>query len=169
MGYKLKEAEKWDIIPEDVILEAEVVKVKEQDSFFFIDPDDESKGKKPEVSFRFRITDDSEYVNEDGEMVNFVNRQLFGRTPTTFSNHPDCKLRVWVQEILGLDSLPVDFELEQDEDDKSFPILEGMPVKVVVSHYQPKGNNADGTPKPPKEQVSDVMRISGYASASNTF
>jgi hypothetical protein len=173
MGLKLKAAEVFDVIPEGAILEAEVISAKEQDSFFWIDKNDESKGKQREVSFRFVITDDAEYAvekedergNVAQELVSFTNRQLFGRTPTTFSNHPDCKLRVWVQEILQLDDIPVDFELDQEEDG-SIPALEGMPVKVAVSHYQKK--NADGSYSP-KEQVSDVMRIGGFADASEVF
>lgn len=160
MGYTLKEAEKFSVIPEGAILEAEVVKAQEQDSFFWVDKNDESKGKQREVSFRFAITDDAEFVDDEtGETVSFAGRQLFGRTPTTFSNHPDCKLRVWVQEILGVDELPVGFEFEPED-------LEGLPVKVAVGHYQKK--NADGTTTP-KETVSDVIRIGGFADAADTF
>lgn len=172
MGYTLKEAEKYDTIPEGVVLEAEVVKATEKDSFFDVDQDRPELGKQREVSFRFRITDDAEYANEEGELVSFFGRQLFGRTSTTFSNHPDCKLRIWVQEILGVDSLDVGFDLADEENDdgtKDLVTLEGLPVKVVVGHYQPKKPAADGSMKPPVAQVTDLIRIGGFGDASETF
>lgn len=155
MGFKLTDSDssefpQYEAIPENTVLLTEVVKVEERDSFFNIDDNDPSLGKKRQVSFRFKVTDpDSEYNG----------RNVWGTTPTTFSTHPDCKLRVWVQEILGVDGLPKDFEFEEED-------LEGSAVKVVMRNYQKK--NADGSTTT-KDSVSDLMRASGYQFAEDVF
>lgn len=151
MGFKLTESdgEEYVAIPANSVLLAEVLKVEERDSFFWNDVDDHSKGKQREVSFRFKVIDDGEYNG----------RNIWGKTPTTFSTHPDCKLRVWVQEILGVDDLPKDFEFEEED-------LEGSEVKIVVSNYDKKNKDGSITTK---DQVADVMRAGDFQFADEVF
>lgn len=146
--YELSDAPVFEAIPVDTVLEAEVDKVEERETPFWIDQNDESKGKQRQVSFKFRITD-----------AEHSGRVLFGNTPTTFSNHPDCKLRVWVQEILGVDTLPLGFKLDLSQ-------LEGAPIKVVVGNRSKKA--ADGS-EVVKDFVSDVIRVTGFVDASDVF
>lgn len=147
--YELQDAPVFEAIPADTILECEVEQVEDRETPFWIDRNDESKGKQRQVSFRFRVTGPEEYKG----------RVLFGNTPTTFSNHPDCKLRVWVQEILGQDQLPVGFKLDLSQ-------LEGAPVKVAIGNRDKKA--ADGSTVT-KDFVADVMRVTGFLDASDTF
>lgn len=147
--YELEDAPVFEAIPEDEIVECEIEKVEERETPFWIDKNDESKGKQRQVSFKFRVTGPAEYAN----------RVLFGNTPVTFSNHPDCKLRVWVQEILGQDSLPVGFKLDLEQ-------LEGAPIKVAVGNRTKKA--ADGTDTV-KDFAADVMRFGGFQDASDLY
>lgn len=149
MTYELTEAPVFEAIPEDTILEAEIDTVEERETPFDIDKNDPSKGKQRQVSFKFRVTQEGEHNG----------RVLFGNTTTTFSNHPDCKLRVWVQEILGQDKLPLGFKLDLSQ-------LEGAPIKVVVGNRTKKA--ADGTDVV-KDYVDTVMRVTGFADAADTF
>lgn len=142
------EAVEFDVIPEGTIVTLDVVSVEDRETPWDVDENDPSKGKKHQISFLFEVS--------SGE---HQGRKLFGNTPTTFTTHPDCKLRAWVQEILGEDALPVNFQLDTDA-------LVGLPVKGVVAHRMKK--NADGS-QTPKEYVSDVIRVGGYADAGDLF
>lgn len=135
------EAQEFEVIPEATIVPLEVVTVEDRETPWDIDENDPSLGKKHQVSFRFKVVGG----DHDG-------RTLFGNTPTTFTTHPDCKLRAWVQEILGESSLPTGFRFSTE-------VLEGMPVKGVVAHRIK--TNADGS-RTPKEYISDVIRVGGY-------
>lgn len=147
--FELEEAKVFEAIPEDTIVEAEIQTVEERETPFDIDKNDPSKGKQHQVSFRFNVTGPAEYAG----------RVLFGNTPVTFSNHPDCKLRVWVQEILGTDTLPLGFKLDLSQ-------LEGAPVKVVVGNRVKQA--ADGTTVA-KDFAQDVLRVTGFVDASDAF
>jgi len=143
MTFKLGEYEVEEAIPEGTVHPVEITKCEVRDSFYDIDENDPSKGKKQQVSFHFKIT--------EGE---FSGRMVFGNTPTTFTLHPDCKLRAWVQSILGFDGIPVGFEFEPED-------LVGMVAKVVIGTRRKIA--ADGTTVE-KNFVADVLR-SGSSSA----
>lgn len=100
--------------------------------------DEVSKGRRPgqdkdRISFKFVVT--------EGE---YENQWLWGSTPTTFSNNPDCKLMSWVRELLGGTDLPVGFKVSKRS-------LEGLEGRAVVSQYP--GN--DGKMR---NGVNDVLR-----------
>lgn len=136
------------LIPENEVLEAEILEIKVQDSFFWVDVDDHSKGKDKEVSFKFNIT-------EEGK---FKNTWVFGSTSTIFNTHANCKLRLWTEEILGLDEgLPVDFSLNTED-------LEGQKVRVIIANYwSPKNNRT-------QHKVSDLQRVpSGMTPDNDAF
>lgn len=133
------EGVEFEVIPADTILAATIEECEVKESPFDIDDKDPSKGKKKQVSFKFRVSEGEE----------FANRVLFGNTPTTFTKHPDCKLRVWIQEILAQDSLADNFAFDTDD-------LVGMRVKVIVGNRPKK--NADGTTGV-RDFASDVIRI----------
>ena len=149
-SFTLEESEvpEFEVIPEGTIHPATIVSVEERETPWLIDDNDPSLGKKHQVSFRFQIS--------EGE---HKGRTLFGNTPTTFTNHPDCKLRAWVQEILGQNGLPVGFNLDLEE-------LVDLPVKVAVAHRTKR--NADGT-ETIREYASDVIRASGFEDAADAF
>ena len=131
--YELKESEYEERVPLDhgSIVEAVILSAQEQDSFWDLDDNDPSKGKKPEVSFKFEITEEGTYNG----------RWVWGSTPTFFDDNPRCKLRIWVQEAFGLDELPIGFKFSLEQ-------LEGQPVRIHVAK-SPKGRN----------YVTDVLRL----------
>lgn len=150
MAFTLEESEvpEFEVIPEGTVLPVTIVTCEDRETPWDIDENDPSLGKKHQVSFRFSVS--------EGE---FQGRTLFGNTPTTFTNHPDCKLRAWVMEILGQNSLPVGFNLELEE-------LVDLPVKVAVAHRTKR--NADGS-ETIREYASDVIRASGFEDAADVF
>jgi hypothetical protein len=113
------EEQDFQLIPEGDVLAAEVAQCEVRDTPF---DDDKNPGEKQkEVSFRFEIT-------ESGE---FYGRTVFGRTPTTFNTNENCKLRQWVQELLGMDKLPENFRFNTDT-------LIGLPCRVSVAQRTSK-------------------------------
>lgn len=105
-----REEGSFSVIPADTILEAEIESVKKIVKPFTDDNGDPVR----RVEFAFRIIDD-----------NFHGRKVWGDTPTTFTTHPDCKLRAWVQEALAVSELPKSFTFNTDS-------LQGEKVRVVV-------------------------------------
>jgi hypothetical protein len=150
--FTLEEAPVFELIPEETILEAEVVNCEQRETPFWIDVDDHSKGKQEEISFRFKVT-------EPGE---FFGRTLFGRTPPWFNTSPKCRLRIWTQEILGVDELAEGFEFDTDD-------LITMPVKIVIGHQTIKKGKPD---EEVRDRVVDLIRMDGglgYAQANDVF
>jgi len=131
--YELVESEyeEREPIENDTILEAVILSCQEQDSFWDIDKDDPSKGKRREVSFKFEVTEDGPYQG----------RWVWGSTPTYFDDNPRCKLRIWVQEVFGLDEIPLGFKFSLEQ-------VEGQPVRIHVAKSE-KGKN----------YVTDVLRV----------
>lgn len=140
MGYKLVESDagEFTAAPEGTELILKVIKVEERDSFFWVDKDDESKGKQREISFRFQVEDPSSDYN---------NRTFFGSTSTSFSTHPNCRFRLWLEQILQVDEFPEDFEFELEE-------LEGLYVIGVVGTY-PKKDGTTGN------RIEDLKALNG--------
>lgn len=126
--FVLEDSPEFEAIPDGTIAPAEVLQVERRTPPW--------EDAREEVSFKFLITDGE----HEGRMV-------WGRTPTTFTNHPDCKLRVWVQELLGQRNLPVGFKFKPSN-------LEGVPCRIAVTAYTKEGG--DGT-KVTKNYVSDVL------------
>ena len=117
--------EDFEPIPDDTIVVAELVSAAQKTS----------KAGNERVSFRFQIL--------EGE---FLNRTLWGSTPITFTSHPECKLRQWVEALLGSeDGLEEGFSF-------SLEALEGAQVRVVVGSYI--GTNGDRL-----NSVEDIIAI----------
>ena len=151
MEYVLEQVDavEFEPIPAGEILEAVVENVEERETRNWVDENDPSKGKRKRVSFFFRITQEGPYEG----------RAIFGSTSNKFSTHPNCRLRVWVQEILGVDNLPENFRFTEDD-------LIGQPVKVVVDNYE--STQADGSVVT-KDSVSDVIRVGEVSFAGDLY
>lgn len=128
---------------------AEVQGVEVRDSPF---EDERNPGQKQkEVSFRFKIVDDR-YPEVNGQLV-------WGRTPTTFTNHENCKLRMWVEEIFAFNELPLGFEFDTEN-------LVGQPVQIVVVNRN--GKDRQGNPKV-FASVDTLLRVNTYEDSSDAF
>lgn len=147
--FTLEDAPVYEALPDGIELLAEVIAVTVGESPFFKKSDPTQK--EIQVSFRFRVIDEK----DDGK---YFGRTLFGNTPDTFSNHPECKLRIWVQELLRKDALPVGYRFDTD-------YLEGQLVKITVGNRTRKA--ADGSDIT-RDYVESVRRVA-EESASDLF
>jgi hypothetical protein len=122
----------FDPIPEGTIVDVEVVSVELRD----LNPEFRAKYKikeTQEVSFRFKVISGP-----------FANRNLWGNAKPIFNDADNCRLRLWAQEILGVDRLPADYKFDTDH-------FAGLKARVLVKNYQKRdGTTGDG--------VQDVLR-----------
>lgn len=138
----LEEVVELEKIPDGEILQAEVVKVGKQTKPW----KDDDGNDVVRVNFEFRVT-------EEGP---FFGRRVWGETPTTFSTHSDCKLRVWIQELLGEDDLPKGFNLKTS-------MVEGLPCRIAVAQ------RTNQTTKKTTNFVADVIRAARTPAAADVF
>jgi hypothetical protein len=129
----LEEANYVGIIPEDEVLQARITGIKQVKKPFVAE--DGSDIWRMEFSFVIDQPDSP-----------FDGTRLWGDTSTNFNSHPDCKLRAWTAEILGIDMQP-GFTLDTDQ-------LVGNHCRVVVGVRKYKKDGED------KERnfARDVMR-----------
>lgn len=101
----------FPLIPDNTMVEAEFVALKKVEKPF----KDDNGVPVVKVEFRFRITDDGPYKNQN----------VWGETSTNFVNHPDCRMTNWVKGILGVADLPKNFSFDPDT-------LVSNPATIVV-------------------------------------
>lgn len=127
-------------IAEDTVIEATLAAVEVRPHPFFKDDNGD-----PEIKVNFEF-----HFEWDGNKA----RKMWGDTPTTFTTHPDCKLRNWVQQLLGGNELPAGFKLNTDT-------LIGTKARIVVSYREWDDKQNPGQKKW-RNDVKDVM----YSKAS---
>jgi len=111
----------WPVIPERTLVDCEVVKINLRE----LNPEFRARfdiKDEHEVSFDFRVT--------DGE---FRGQRIFGTAKPYLNDSDTCRLRFWLQEILGVDSLPGDFVFKLDENNEA-PDLVGLRCRVLVKN-----------------------------------
>lgn len=123
---------KVTIFEEDTIVTGDLVDIKEKVAPF--KDDDGSEIKRLEFTFR---------------LPEYNNQRVWGETPLTFTTHPDCKLRGWVQEILGGNELPAGFRLNTDE----LKDIKGLRLRLGYRKYFSKKENKNKEVNP----VVDVL------------
>lgn len=96
-----REEREYPHIPKDTELEVRVVRCEIRDVDRSKTP---WKDYDKEVVFAFRV--------EDGE---YKNRWLWAETEAYLDDSPDCTLRLWLQEIVGLPELPDGFEFVPED------------------------------------------------------
>jgi hypothetical protein len=111
-------------------------------------PFNDDKGKPVEkMQFEFEISEDSE----------FKGRKIKGETSTNFTNHPNCRMRNWVQEILATE-LPAGFRFNPEA-------VRGSSVRIVVGKkVKPR---RDGGGDWIDNSVKDVWRQKAAAAKSD--
>ena len=135
------ELEEGGLIEEDQILEAEVVSIEQKKMPF---QNKETGADVFNLEFKFLI--DEPDNPHDGS-------NLWGKTGTKFTSHPDCKLKNWAQEILVAD-LEVGYVLDTD-------ILIGHKCRVVVGIQRWEDKATSETRS--KNIVKDVIRSRTHA------
>lgn len=86
-----------------------------------------------EVSFRFRV--------KGGD---YDNRVVFGSAKPIFEDDPDCRLRLWTQELMGVDTLPDNYVFDTDD-------LVGRSGRILVRvHTKQNGEQTN--------KVKEVLR-----------
>lgn len=123
----------FPVIPDDTVVNVEVVSVELRDF------PEEFRRKydvkdKQEVSFRFRIT--------DGD---FKGQNLWGSARPVFDDSDQCRLRLWTQEILGVDKLPDGYVFDTDD-------FADATCRVLVSERRRKSDGKF------VNRVKDVLR-----------
>lgn len=146
--FELEESDYAGPIEDDTIKTAEVTKVSIETKKYREEKDDPDSPFVKKVVFKFVLRDDD--GPHDGT-------NLYGETGTRFTNHPDCKLKNWSQEILAAE-FPAGYKLDTD-------VLVGQQCRVVIGHrtYDKDGETKD------HNFVKDVMRTAdamAYGSAT---
>lgn len=93
-----------------------------------------------EFNFRFRV--------QDGP---YAKRVVFGSAKAEWDDGPGCRLRLWAQEIMGVDSFPADYEFNSDH-------LVGQACRITIKNY----NKRDGSTG---ESAADVLRAVPFSAA----
>lgn len=137
--------EDFELIPEDTILEAKVLKIQTVTTKMT----DEHTGEPvKQVEFTFGILD---------EPYAAANRKAWGRTSTKFTTHENCRLRAWVTEIMAVNELPTGFRLDTDA-------LVGNQCRIVleVNTWEDKKAGPDPVTGQPRyksnNRVKEVIR-----------
>jgi hypothetical protein len=86
-----------------------------------------------EFNFRFRV--------QDGP---FAKRVVFGSAKAEWDDGPGCRLRLWAQEIMGVDAFPTDYEFDSDH-------LVGQNCRITIKNYTKKDGSIG-------ESAADVLR-----------
>jgi hypothetical protein len=130
----------FDPIPANTIADVEVIDVtyKEISAEFRAKYDIKDTH---EVSFHFKVIDGP-----------FKNRHIWGTAKPYLNESDRCRLRIWVQELLGIDKLPADFALNPNPDTGVFDEFTGLHARVFVENYTRK---RDGKVL---DRVRDVLR-----------
>lgn len=130
----------FPLIPEDSILEANVLEIKGPVEMPYKDKETNEAIFKMEWTFKIA----------SGE---YADQRTWGQTGIKFAHHPDCKLYAWTQEVLGVD-LPAGFNLDTDN-------LLGLPCRIVVGvrSYTKTGETALTY----RNYVKDVIRAESTA------
>lgn len=115
---------------------AEIVKMSWHEIDLDVTPWKKDRQIQEEINFEFRITDGP-----------YAKRRFWTDVPFEISDWSGCKLRLYLQEILGYNELPESFEL--DTDDLSF--FEGLPCRIRVNTYYSKKHDED------RNGIDDVL------------
>lgn len=74
-----------------------------------------------------------------------IGQNIFGSVPARITNHPENKLRMWAEAILGMD-LGIGFDLDTDD-------LERRQVRGITSTYNKRNSSAV------RHQVESLLRM----------
>jgi len=128
----------WPVIPEKSLVECEVVEVRKRE----LSPEFRAKYSirdEFEINFHFKVI--------EGE---YENSRIFGTAKPYLDDSDGCRLRFWLQEILGVNALPADYVFRLNEDGVADDRT-GLRCRVLVKN-RTKG---DGTKA---HQVGEVLR-----------
>lgn len=141
-GFGDSDGKEWPVIPENTILKCEVVRAEIREL------NEEFRAKysiqdKVEVNFAFKVVDE--------DYPEYKNQWLWGTAKPYLDNSDNCRLRLWLQAVYGIDKLPADYSLKVTDDDQ-IPDLLGLQCRVLVRNRQ----KVDGTKT---HSVKDVLRL----------
>lgn len=144
------EKKTFDPIPANTIAEVEVVDVTYK-------PLNEEFRKKfavkdtHEVSFHFKVIEGP-----------YKNRHIWGTAKPYLNSSDKCRLRIWLQELLGVDKLPAEFTLNENPDTGVYDEFTGMRCRVFTEL------KTSGSGKV-TDRVRDVLRSVTQVEAEEDF
>ena len=108
-----------------------------------------------EIAFTFKLTEDA------GE---YRNRRFWAETPFYLDESSGCRLRLWLESIVGIKPLPDDFEFDTDDLESYIGFdclikLDTYEVKNGENKGQMKNGVADVLPTPTTANYDDVDEI----------
>lgn len=121
--FELEESEYKGPVPEDTVLQAEVIGCRIVEEPFY---EDDGVTKVRKVEFKFIVRHPGSQW--DGETY-------WGKTPVRFNTHVDCKLKNWAQAIEGYE-FPEKYNLDTD-------ILLNKPCRIVMGQRAYKKDGED--------------------------
>ena len=139
VGFGDAPEKEWPVIPEKALVDVEVVKIQLRDIPAEFRAKYDIKDEQ-EVNFDFRVT--------DGE---YKGQRIFGSAKPYLNDSDNCRLRFWLQEILGVDQLPGDFVFKLDEKNEASDLV-GLRCRVLVRN---KTRQSDGKKS---HAVAEVLR-----------
>lgn len=138
----------FEDIPDDTWVDATVVSAVIQER-------EGKDGKYKKCVFKFAVEDDGTWHG----------KYVWGETSVAFVDHPDCRLRNWAMEMLGVDQIPVGYKFNTDD-------VVDCTVKVLVGLREYEKTMGGKTETRTTNFVRDVMRSEAYIgtpSAAETF
>lgn len=150
----------FEILPEDAIIEAKIVKVEETDHKYF--KDKETGEPQHGFNFTYEFTEDT-YVDPSGKEWDLTyekngetrRRRMWQWVTYWFAAQDNCRLYTITLAAMGIDALEPGFSFDPES-------LEGNPVRLVIdvdSYESNKEFDADGNPKTIyKNEVKQVLR-----------
>lgn len=138
----LTEQEEFTVFPVDSILLLKVDEVSVQTV-----PGRNGKPDWQKLAFKFKILDIQAMGNgaDKTSAADQIGQQIFGSVPFRLTDHPENKLRQWVEAIFGM-PLSVGFELDTD-------LLEGRTVRGITSQYMKKQDGKEY----PRHQIESLL------------
>ena len=134
------DAEKFPALPDGEIVNAHVQRCQMRQA-----PDWRDYGQ--EVAFAF-VIDDGPYKG----------RWMWGQTEARLDDDPSCTLTSWIKALIGVSTLPDDFEFIEDE-----YVGDHMTCKIQVRRYYSKKYDEF------KNEVVAVIPAAAYNSAEEAF
>lgn len=147
--------------PDNAVLEVEVLDMR----YRKVNPEKTPwKKHKDEIAFTFKVI--GKAIGPDGEELSgFKNRRFWADVPFYLDDSAGCQLRLWLQSLIGLPSLPEDFEFDTDELEEYI----GFDARIRVNQWTVKNGPNAGDIRNGVVEVLPALVAPSYQDADEIF